>query len=79
MNLIKKQNLYGNSLVSSVLGRGNEHLQSQIVLNHGEICVTDPYKLQKFHITFIDSMIKKFIILKLCRLISGTKTFFSNK
>lgn len=41
-------------LVSSVLVRvrGNEHLQSQIVLNHGEICVTDPYKLQKFHITY---------------------------
>lgn len=38
-------------LVSSVLVRGNEHLQSQIVLNHDEICVTDLYKLQKFHIT----------------------------
>lgn len=50
-------------LVSSVLVRGN--LQSQIVLNHGEICVTDPYKLQRFHTNFIDSMIKKFIILKL--------------
>lgn len=66
-------------VVSSVFVRDNEHLQSQIVLNHGEICVTEPFKLQTFHITFIDSIIKKFIILKLCRLMSGTKTFFSNK
>lgn len=41
-------------LVSSVLVIGNEHLQSQIVLNHVEVCVTDPNKLQKFHITFYD-------------------------